>query len=143
MIILKNLHTTASDEELRASIEESKRGIAEMRQVNNSWSEQADVLFGHQTKGIDLEKAKRPEAAAREYEAAVAYGRAAGQMTVNQYFYSIERLCIIYRKLHRYDDEIATIRAALAEYINPKDRERLADRLVKAQRLQAKAQQEE
>lgn len=142
MIILKNLHTTASDEQLRASIEESKRGIAEMRQLNNSWSEQADVLFGHQTKGIDLEKAKRPEAAVREYEAAVAYGRAAGQMTVNQYFYSIERLCIIYRKLHRYDDEIATIRAALAEYINPKDRERLADRLVKAQRLQAKAQQE-
>jgi tetratricopeptide (TPR) repeat protein len=142
MIILKNLHTTASDEQLRASIEESKRGIAEMRRLNDIWSEQAAVLFGHQNKGAELEKANRLEAAAREYEAAVAYGRAAGQMTVNQYFYSIERLCIIYRKLRRYDDEIATIRAALAEYINPKDRERLADRLVKAQLLQAKAQQE-
>lgn len=139
--IHKNLLPTASDEQLLAFIEEAKRGIAETRGENRLWSQQAGVLFEHQGKGIELEKAGDPVAAALEYEAAAAYGREADKMTVNQYFYSLERLCVIYRKLRRYDEEIATIRAALAEYINPKDRARLAERLVKAQKLQAKARQ--
>lgn len=112
--------------------------LAAIQVENRRWEEQAAVLFGHQNRGIELERDGKPEEAAEAYEAAVAYGRGADKMTVNQYFYSLERLCVIYRKLRLYENEITTIRTALGEYINDKDRERLSERLVKAQQLQAK-----
>ncbi len=133
---LKTLHTTASEEALRAATAEAQREFTALRADNDRWAAQADILYGYQKRGIALEREGKPEGAAEAYEAAVAYGRSADRMTVNQYFYSLDRLCVLYRRLRRYDDEVATIRAALAEFISPRDRERLAARLVKAQHLQ-------
>ena len=117
---------------------ETRSKFDELQKENHRWTEQANVLFGHQNRGIELEKEGKLEAAIEEYEAAVAYGREADKMGVNQYYYSLERLCIIYRKLRLYDKEIATIEAALAEYINDKDRERMTARLDKAVSLKQK-----
>lgn len=119
---------------------DADKSLEALRAENRRWAEQAEVLFGHQRRGMEFEKEGRSEDAVEEYEAAVAFGRAADKMTVNQYFYSLERLCVLYRRIHLYDNEVATIRIALGEYINDKDRERLADRLVKAQKLQEKQQ---
>lgn len=127
-----------SNDKLDKIISESRVKLEALQKENHRWTEQANVLFGHQKAGIELEKEGRLEAAIEEYEAAVAYGREADKMGVNQYYYSLERLCIIYRKLRLYDKEIATIKAALAEYINDKDRERMTARLDKAVLLKQK-----
>lgn len=115
-----------------------EKELAALEAANRQWTEQANRLYALQNQGIELERAGQPDAAAEAYEAAVAYGQEADRLNVNQYFYSLERLCVLYRKARRYDREIATIRTALAEYINDADRERLAARLVKAQALQDK-----
>lgn len=112
--------------------------LARLQEENRRWTEQAEVLFGYQNRGIELEKEGKPAEASEAYEEAVAYGQSADKMSVNQYFYSLERLCVLYRKAKQYDREVATIRTALGEYINDQDRARFADRLVKAQKLQAK-----
>lgn len=123
---------------LEENIEKTKSKLEVIKKKNARWSEQANILFGYQGTGIKLEKEGMSEKAAASYEQAVAFGREADCMTVNQYFYSIKRLCIIYRKLHLYNKEIATINAALSEHLNDKDKERLSERLGKAQQLQAK-----
>lgn len=123
---------------LEDNIEKTKSKLEVIKKKNARWSEQANILFDYQGTGIKLEKEGMPEKAAASYEQAVAFGREADCMTVNQYFYSIERLCIIYRKLHLYNKEIATINAALSEHLNDKDKERLSERLDKAQQLHAK-----
>ncbi|MCQ2058709.1 MAG: hypothetical protein MJY71_02630 [Bacteroidaceae bacterium] len=125
-------------DELDKVMSETQAKFEELQKENHRWTEQANILFGHQQAGIELEKEGRLEAAIEEYEASVAYGREADKMRINQYYYSLERLCIIYRKLRLYDKEIATIEAALAEYINDKDRERMTARLDKAVSLKQK-----
>ena len=130
----------ANLDELDKVISETRAKLEVLQKDNRCWTEQANILFGHQKAGTELEKAGNLEAAIKEYEAAVAYGHEADKMGVNQYYYSLERLCIIYRKLRLYDKEIATIEAALAEYINDKDRERMTARLDKAVSLKQKSE---
>ena len=134
----KTYSTDLSNDKLDKVMSETRAKFDELQKENHRWTEQANVLFGHQNRGIELEKEGKLEAAIEEYEAAVAYGREADKMGVNQYYYSLERLCIIYRKLRLYDKEVATIEAALSEYINDKDRERMTARLDKAVSLKQK-----
>lgn len=122
----------ANLDKLDKYISETRAELEVLQEDNRRWTEQANILFGYQTAGIEFEKAGNLEAAIKEYEAAIAYGHEADKMSAHQYYYSFNRLCIIYRKLRLYDKEIATIEAALAEDINDKDRVYMTARLDKA-----------
>ena len=122
-------------------LEEYNRGverkIAALRADNDSWNIAFSKLMSYQNGGINLEKEGRLEEAIEQYEASVNFGHQSG-MRVNNYYYSIERLTILYRKLRRYDDEIRIINDTLADDITEGDRKKLTSRLEKAVKLKEK-----
>ncbi len=116
------------------------RRLAEVQAENREWEQQFAVLMGHQGKGMELEKQKDIENAMSEYEKAIAYGRQASRMAINNYQYSAERLMILYRKRKEYDSEIALIQDILMEDISEKDRSEFEYRLERVKLLKSKQQ---
>lgn len=109
-----------------------------LREDNKKW----EVAFGkcmeYQNNGMELEKSGKLEEAAEEYENAIDFGKHSNKLQVNNYFHSIERAAIVYRKLKRFDDEIRIIKIGLAEDIGKTDREKFLKRLEKAKLLKEK-----
>lgn len=105
---------------------------------NANWMREFNELMSYQNKGMEFEHMSMLEEAASQYELAISYGRNSERMKSNQYFHSIRRLAIVYRKLKRYDDEIRVIQIGLSEDITDSDRKKLAERLEKAIKLKAK-----
>jgi len=61
-------------------------------------------------------------------------------MRINNYYYSYERLVILYRKRKDYDSEIKYIELALSENLQSRDMIWMQDRLTKAYKLKDKQQ---
>lgn len=125
------------DKELR----EAKKEYEEIHAQNVEWERQAKELYKYQNAGIEAEKMKDIPQAVCSYEKAVEYGRSASKMKSGQYYYSIERLLVLYRKKKEYDKEISLIRSALNESISDRDRADLQYRLERATILQNKSKQ--
>jgi len=109
-----------------------------IREENKEWERQANILYGYQRGGIDAEKANDPDKAIECYKQAVEHGRSATLMRINNYYYSYERLVILYRKRKDYDSEIKYIELALSENLQSRDMIWMQDRLTKAYKLKDK-----
>lgn len=114
--------------------------LGKIRTDNKEWERQANILYKHQNDGMSLEKDGNISRAISAYEKAVDYGRKSSKMNPSQYFHSIERLLILYRRVKAYEKEIALIQSSLNEDISVKDKDRLKDRLEKAKKLKDKLQ---
>lgn len=125
-------------DKLDEAIVEIKRKTAALRAANDAWKSTFCELMSYQNGGAALEGEGRLEEAVIQYEEAVNFGRQSDDMKVNNYYHSIERLAILYRKLKRYDDEIRIINEALSDDITEYDRLKLAARLEKAIKLKEK-----
>lgn len=110
-----------------------------LRAENKEWSRQANILYGYQRGGMEAEKANDPDKAIECYKKAVEYGHSASKMQINGYYYSYERLVILYRKRKDYDSEIAFIELALSESLQSRDMIWMRDRLEKAYKLRDKS----
>lgn len=112
--------------------------LAAIRAENKEWERQFSIVMGHQGAGMEAERNGDPDRAISEYTEAVASGRSLPQMRINNYFHSIERLTVIYRKRKDYENEIAVINDALAEDLSDKERSNLEHRLERATTLKNK-----
>jgi tetratricopeptide (TPR) repeat protein len=88
-----------------------------------------------QNAGMSLEKEGKNEDAAQKYEKAIDFGSKSKCLRANNYFHSVERLVIVYRKLKRYDDEIRVINMGLSMDISESDKSKLLSRLEKVETL--------
>ena len=113
-----------------------EKEIAKLRAQNFQWSKEFGICMTFQNKGIEFERLGMKEEAAFQYEKAVENGRKSKFLRINNYYFSIERLTILYRKLKRYDKEIQIIRFALTQSISESDKQKLLVRLDKASKLQ-------
>lgn len=121
-------------------MDELDRKLKQVQAENREWEEQFSILMGHQGRGIELEKQNDIDGAISEYEQAIAYGKTASKMAINNYQHSAERLMILYRKKKDFDREISLIQAMLQEDISEKDRSEFEYRLERAKQLKTKQQ---
>ena len=112
--------------------------LEELQESNRSWEKDFGKLMSLQGRGRELEKEGKLEEAALSYEEAIKFGRESGRFKINNYYYSAERLMIVYRKLKRYDDEIRIIEMAVGEVFSETDRDKLKVRLEKSIKLKDK-----
>ena len=117
---------------------EFERKLEELQESNRSWEKDFDKLMSLQGRGRELEKEGKLEEAAQSYEEAIKFGKESGRFRINNYYYSAERLMIVYRKLKRYDDEIRIIEMAVGEVFSETDRNKLKARLEKSIKLKDK-----
>ena len=132
-------HDKSFDEWLDKHNKEIENKIANLQADNREWEKMFGELMFYQNAGMNLEREGNLEAASEKYEKAIIFGRNNGRMKPSNYFYSYERLAIVYRKLKRYDDEVRIIEAALEENIAEADRNKFRTRLEKSMRLKEKA----
>lgn len=112
--------------------------IEKLQGGNREWEKAFSELMSFQNAGIELERDGRLEEAVRQYKQAVKLGENDERFKVNNYFYSIERLVIVCRKLKKYDDEIRVINLALSSDLSDSDRKKMSARLEKAIKLKDK-----
>ena len=112
--------------------------LEELRAESRAWEKDFNELMSYQNAGMELEKRGLHEKAAEQYEQAVSFGRSSSRMRTGNYYHSICRLVIVYRKLRRYDDEIRVIRQALSEDMPDEEKKKLLSRLDKATTLKGK-----
>lgn len=111
-----------------------------LRAENEAWKREFNMLMNIQNGGMEYEKKGDLESAVKSYEHCIKLGRESKRMRINNYFYSISRLVIVYRKLKRYGDEIRVIEDCLRiDGVMPKDKEKLKQRLAKSKQLQEKS----
>lgn len=109
---------------------------------NKVWEKEFSTLMNYQNSGMEYEKKGDLPSAAQSYEQSIKFGRASKRMRINNFFHSIDRLVIVYRKLKKYEDEIRVIEDSLRlDKLIQKDREKFSQRLAKAKQLQEKANQ--
>lgn len=106
-------------EEYRREWQELQRENEELKRENEAWEKEFGELMTYQNRGMELEKVKDIEEAVKAYEEAVRYGSNSSRLHLNNYYHSIERLAICYRKQKRYQDEIDLLEFALE--LNPTD----------------------
>lgn len=122
-------------------LDDMERKLSEAQENNREWERQFNELFAHVNAGKAAEKDGDTQAAIRSYEEAVRYGREAPRMKVNNYFHSIERLAILYRRIKDYDSEVSLLSSTLDEALSERDRADIEYRLNKAKTLQNKNRQ--
>lgn len=112
--------------------------IKKLQAENEAWSKEFKECMSYQNAGMAFEKAGKYEDAALKYEKAIDFGTSSKRLRSGNYFHSVERLAIVYRRLKRYDDEIRVINTALVLDISENDRSKLLLRLHKANLLKSK-----
>ena len=90
---------------------------------NRDWEQKFNTLMGYQAAGREFEKQNDIENAIIQYKMAVTYG--SQHLKINNYYHSVERLLILYRKKKDFESELALIETTLKEGVSDKDREAL------------------
>ncbi len=114
-----------------AELERLDIDLKNIQRENKIWERNFAVAMEYQGNGQQLEKNGDAEAAAVEYERAVEFGENCGTLSINNYLHSLERLCIIYRKLHRPEDELRVIDKIIDEVQWDKTKQVYQDRREK------------
>lgn len=113
---------------------ETIRNYNEYQLRESEWAE----VISYQNQGKTYEKQQLLEQAADSYEKAIVIGESSPRIIINNYFHSIERLAVVYRKLKRYDEEIRVVSIGLQhqhEGFADSYFEKLRKRLSKAESL--------
>jgi tetratricopeptide (TPR) repeat protein len=90
---------------------------------NRDWEEKFNTLISYVDKGREFEKSGDIDNAILEYERAVAYG--ARNLQINNYYQSVRRLLVLYRKKKDFKNELSLIERMLKEDISNKDKDEL------------------
>ena len=115
--------------------EEYNREWHKLQRENEEWGKEFSQLVTYQNAGMDREKAGDIEGAIEQYEYSVTFGLNSKRMGINNYYHSIERLAICYRKMKRYQDEVDLLEQAFEFDLNGKTRADVTHRLEKAKQL--------
>lgn len=95
--------------------ERIEREIKELQQQNKEWGRQFGIVMGFQRGGMDAEKRGETEDAMRYYKSAIYHGQRLSMIGLPNYFYSFERLIILFRKAGLYAFEVLYIENLLTE----------------------------
>lgn len=112
-----------------------QRENEDLKRENEEWGKEFSQLVTYQNAGMDREKAGDIEGAIEQYEYSVTFGLNSKRMGINNYYHSIERLAICYRKMKRYQDEVDLLEQAFEFDLNGKTRADVTHRLEKAKQL--------
>ncbi len=93
---------------------EAFAGIERLRSKRLAWEKVFGELMSYQNSGMAAEKAGDLAGAASWYERSISFGESCTSLRINDYFHSVERLAVVYRKLKRYDDEVRVILLGLS-----------------------------
>lgn len=80
---------------------------------NAEWERQFGIVMEHQHAGIVAESSGDTDSAILSYTSAVLWGQMLPLIKPNNYFHSVERLCVLYRRVRDYAAEVKTIELAL------------------------------
>lgn len=112
---------------------EIDRKLAILKSRNKEWSEKFTELMHYQNNGSQYEKQGDIDKAIYEYNMAVDFGmQYADIISQNNYFHSLERLMILYRKTKDYKNELRIIDIALSGELSESDRRDLEYRKERA-----------
>jgi len=126
-------------EEYRREWQELQRENEELKRENEAWEKEFGELMTYQNRGMELEKEKDIEEAVKAYEEAVRLGSNSSRLHLNNYYHSIERLAVCYRKLKRYEEEVSLLQYAKELGVKGSNLAAVEDRLAKAQTLLEKS----
>ena len=105
------------------TLKETELKLSFIQAQNRDWEQKFNTLMGYQAAGREFEKQNDIENAIIQYKMAVTYG--SQHLKINNYYHSVERLLILYRKKKDFESELALIETTLKESVSDKDREAL------------------
>lgn len=105
------------------TLKETELKLSVIQAQNRDWEQKFNTLMGYQAAGREFEKQNDIENAIIQYKMAVTYG--SQHLKINNYYHSVERLLILYRKKKDFESELALIETTLKEGVSDKDREAL------------------